>query len=477
MVAAQSVLIACSRLVDLAGAEVTTLELAEAFKGLGWSVSVASFEVGHDMHVRLDMLGAHFIDLSAEQAFHAGQRFNLAWIHHTVAASRILAESNLTLDKAVFSSLSHFSPLECPPSTHFRLSRYLVHSEENLKHFMAQYPDLGSAVSIMNNSALARYWNVVPTPSTDRLARLALVSNHLSEEVQRLTELLIVDGICVDVFGVTGKKALVSPDLLRQYDAVMTIGKTVQYGIAAGVPVYCYDHFGGDGWLTPENFESGRAYNFSGRGGRGKVTAEHLKQELCDGFGDAVAGVRRLYELGVQYFVLEENISAILQTLPAYEPPAVSVTDANILIRGSGIFMDMRRLISYRDDLAADLRALLRSEQDNARAQILYRDALVVNLQNLLEAEKENARSQIAYRDALVLELQNQLKAEKENAQSQILYRDALVAELQSKLQAEKSNAQSQIVYRDALIAELHKQLDDATRGLFPRLARLLAKK
>lgn len=409
MASAQTVLIACSRLVDLAGAEITTLELAEAFTGLGWSVSVASFEVGSDMRAELSSLGARVLDLCSENAFSDAKQFDLAWIHHSVTADRILADPALMLDKVIFSSLSHFSPLECPPSTHFQLSRYLVHSQENLEHFVADYPKLRSLVTVMNNSVLARYWKATSVFSNRRLHRLAVVSNHPPQEVTSLIELMAAEGICVDLFGNTGKQVRVSPDLLREYDAVMTIGKTAQYAIAAGVPVYCYDHFGGYGWITLDNFQRARKYNFSGRGGRGKVSAEHLKKDLCDGYDAALAVTSQIYELGLQHFVLEKNISVILDRLPAYKRPSLSVTDSNILIRQSGVFMDLRRQISFRDGLTSDLRVLLRSEKDNARMQILYRDALVAQLQEQLAAEKENARSQILYRDALVAQLQEQL--------------------------------------------------------------------
>ncbi len=440
MASAQTVLIACSRLVDLAGAEITTLELAEAFAGLGWSVSVASFDIGDDMSAQLSLLGARVLDLSSENAFSSVSQFDLAWIHHSVTADRILAEPTLILGKVVYSSLSHFSPLECPPPTKFQLSRYLVHSQENLEHFVANYPDLRSLVTVMNNSVLARYWKAKPVARDTRLGRLAIVSNHPPREVVSLIELLAAEGIGVDVFGITGQQVRVSPDLLREYDAVMTIGKTTQYAIAAGVPVYCYDHFGGDGWITLDNFQCARNHNFSGRGGRGKVSAEHLKKELYDGYDAALAATSQLYELGLQHFILEKNINVILDGLPTYKGPSLSLTDSNILIRQAGVFMDLRRQISYRDDLTSDLRFLLRCEQDNARMQILYRDDLVAQLQEQLAAEKENAHSQILYRDDLVAQFQDQLAAEKENARSQILYRDDLVAQLQDQLAAEKVN-------------------------------------
>lgn len=410
MASQQTVLIGCSRLVDLAGAEINTLELAEAFTGLGWSVTVASFEVGNNMRTELSSVGARVIDLCSENAFSDVAQFDLAWLQHSVTADRILAEPALVLDKVIFSSLSHFSPLECPPSTHFQPSRYLVHSQENLEYFVAKYPELRSLVTVMNNSVLARYWQGTTTSSNKRLHRLAVVSNHPPQEINSLIELMTAEGVGVDVFGNMGRQVRVSPDLLREYDAVVTIGKTVQYAIAAGVPVYCYDHFGGDGWITPDNFQNNRKYNFAGRGGRGKVSAAQLKSDLLDCYDAASAVIHQLYKVGSQYFVLEKNISLILDGLPAYKCPTLSFTNSNIFIRQSGLFMDLRRQISFRDNLTSDLRGLLQGEKDNARAQILHRDALLAQLQEQLASEKENFRSQILDRDALLAQLQEQLE-------------------------------------------------------------------
>lgn len=405
MPAAQTVLISCSRLVDFAGAEITTIELVEAFLGFGWEVSVAAFEAGDSLRSDLDTLGAKYVELSNDSAFSGYTHFDLAWLHHSIAANRILADPLLSMGKVVFSSLSHFSPLECPPATEFELSRYLVHSKENYDHFVRNYPSLSRSVSIINNSVPVKYWRGVPTTNCTELRRLVIVSNHPPKEVTDVIGVLQSKGVHVDIFGVTGTQARVTPSLLQNYDAVLTIGKTTQYAIAAGIPVYCYDHFGGDGWLTPKNFQLGREFNFSGRGGRGRISTECLAIELCDGYAASLENIDSLYKLGLQHFVLEDNINAVLNELPAYTPPALTLTDSNIAIRQTGIFMDLRRQINYRDNLVCDLRNLLQKEQQNASEQILYRDALIKQLHDQIAAEKENGRSQIAYRDELLEEL------------------------------------------------------------------------
>jgi hypothetical protein len=454
MTVSSAVLVACSRLVDIAGAEITTIELAQAFSGLGWDVTVAAFEVDALYRRELDSIGVSFVSLDSEAYVFSGRKFDLAWIHHGFAANRILSELELSLEKVVFSSLSHFDPMECPPATFFKVSRYVVNSEENLDFFLQRYPALKSRVMVMNNSVAARYWTGCSSKIKYDLRRIALVSNHPPQEVIDLIPLLRARGIHVDYFGVGGEYVRVTPDLVRGYDAIISIGKTVQYGIAACVPVFCYDHFGGYGWITVSNFNLARRNNFSGRGGSRVNCADALLQDLVGNYWAAVDCVAELKRIGVEYFVTEDNINAVLSDLSLFER-TLSSTDSSILIRQSLVFMRLRREIGYRDSRVLDLEHALRRERENAEAQIEYRDELVLQLNGQICAEKENAKAQILYRDELISQLWDKIAAEKDNAQAQIQYRDELVSQLNGQICAEKENAKAQILYRDELISQL----------------------
>ena len=74
----------------------------------------------------------------------------------------------------------------------------------------------------------------------------------------------------MDIFGLQSKVELVTPELIQKYDVVLTIGKTVQYALLGNKVVYCYDHFGGMGYLSLKNYEIARYHNFQEGGGREK---------------------------------------------------------------------------------------------------------------------------------------------------------------------------------------------------------------
>ena len=58
----------------------------------------------------------------------------------------------------------------------------------------------------------------------------------------------------IDAIG-SEKPAITSAELLDHYDCVISIGKTVQYCLVQGIPVFLYDRFGGPGYLNESNYD------------------------------------------------------------------------------------------------------------------------------------------------------------------------------------------------------------------------------
>lgn len=454
----KSILFACSRLVDLAGAEITTLELVEVFRKMGWNVSVAAFELSGDMRERLERLEASYFDLSSNAAFAAGIRFDVAWLHHSVSAYRILMDSAVDVDKVVYSSLSYFEPLEAPPISALKVSKYLVNSEENLRYFIGSYPDLAAKAAIFHNSAPAEFWSDIGSGESALLRRLAVVSNHVPGEVFEAIAMLAERQIQVDLFGLDGRRERITPVLLRNYDAVISIGKTVQYCIASRIPVYCYDHFGGDGWLTRESFDNGRIHNFSGRSSRGKVRTQRLLDELIEGFAPAAREVPFLQELGRRYFVLEDNVTDVLARLDrTFSLDSLSRTDINIVLRQNQVFLRQRNIIANLDQ-----------KVDSLRSEVAHRDGEVATRDQEIAAQ-EGAITRLQAKVTVLDQLVSSLRLDLARQDGQIATRDQEIAAQEGAttcLRAEVAELNQKIgvlhlelVHRDGEIAARDKEI------------------
>ncbi|WP_374265681.1 glycosyltransferase [Zoogloea sp.] len=341
----KTALVACSRLVDFAGAEIASIEIAEALRDLGVQVKLAALEVGKVIESEIKHLGIDCIDLSASRI--SGEQFDLVWVSHYVTAYHLFIKEAVFARVGIFSSLSHFEPIETPPLPSVYFSRYTVNSEENLSHFETRYPKFNDRVDVFPNSAPSKFFDAYSKYFEREIKSVAIVSNHPPREIIDLIPILKSKEVRVDLIGVQGEHLRVTPSILSKYSVVITIGKTVQYCLALGVPVFCYDHYGGPGWITLQKFEPALAKNFSGRCSNRRLSCEHICSELFSGFIDILDQREALRDLAKIKFDLTKNLIGLLDVASEY-PFSISLseTERQVLSRESSLFLIQRQIIS-----------------------------------------------------------------------------------------------------------------------------------
>jgi len=423
-----SILISCAKLADYAGSEITTLELAEEFIQRGWAVHVASFFVNPIIKEQLLNLGAEFIDLRSEHPFQYRSSFDFAWIHHNVCAYRICLDKDVQISHAIFSSLSHFEITEQLPAAAIDFSCYIAHSLENYRHILKKHPWVAKKLLLSPNSAPKSWWastefSTVPTLLQPQ--KLAVISNHMPEEISSARKILQeVHHIDVVHYGLGGVIARITPNILLEFDAIITIGKTVQYALASGIPVYCYDHFGGPGWITPENLEESLEVNFSGRG-QSKRTDQIIVSEIIEGFTAARNNARSLHHIAGSLFSLTKNVDTILSQ--ANSPFTINLNSTDDI---SFYLMELSKVFSNQINIGENMRFSHSESENSLRAIIRSREAsLDLRLQEItalgqrLNDSRSDWHAIKAQLDALTIErdhLQN-LIATKESQFTQVV--------------------------------------------------------
>ena len=96
----KTALVACSRLVDFAGAEITSLEIAEALSNLGFKVLLAALEVGKEVADEMDILRLEYVDLSVTGI--KDRNFDLVWVSHSVAAYHLMVNEGVRAKIGIF---------------------------------------------------------------------------------------------------------------------------------------------------------------------------------------------------------------------------------------------------------------------------------------------------------------------------------------------------------------------------------------
>jgi len=168
-------------------------------------------------------------------------------------------------------------------------------------------------------------WNLAPRgwwgakkDQSRELRSIAVVSNHVPEEIAGLERLVTGEGIAFRIFGRDGHEYLrVSPQTLIPFDVVVSIGKTVQYCLAAGLPVFVYDHFGGPGWLTEANIHRAESRNYSGKCTWNRRSSDQLWGELKEGFAAAQAFYSSQQAWAIDHYGIGQQI----ERLDLFDPP------------------------------------------------------------------------------------------------------------------------------------------------------------
>lgn len=315
------VLITQGTLHRLSGSEVVTFELAEHFSREGAEVSVASHGFNSMWRERLGELPA--VELFGVSQDALRERFedappDVAWVHHSVIPPWLL---DATAGVTVFHHMSSFHPAEFPISgrIEFAIADTIAFPSREALDFHASSPQFGRSTAprleVFGNPAPDRFYIAEPAASSS-LRSVLIVSNHVPDEIRAAVTLLEQRGVSVRVFGENQAAGdawtPVTEQDVGEANAIISIGKTVQYALVGGTPVYCYDYFGGPGWLSESNFDRARHFNFSGRGFSQK-TAEQIADEILGGYETASVHAHDLHAAWASEFLYSTAVPRILE--------------------------------------------------------------------------------------------------------------------------------------------------------------------
>lgn len=296
------VFITCNAIQGFTGSELVVVDLAIEFKRRGWDVTVGAQHYGA---LRKLLSLADVKTVALKDGYPEGP-FDLAWFHHNNTLGRVAAWPAC---KKIYSSLSPVTTLERPPKGLKCIDLFLANSLETVD---ALTKSGHNPIHLFPNPA-SREFIHFPSRQREKLTSVAIVSNHISPETALALKALAGRGIKTAVYGDSGQRVLVTPQLLDGHDAIITIGRTVQAALVMGIPVYCYDQFGGPGYITPVNMLSAAQYNYAGRCCRTKKTAEVILLEMVTGFKSALEGMKVVTPFARERYDLKKNVDDVLQ--------------------------------------------------------------------------------------------------------------------------------------------------------------------
>lgn len=306
------ILITNHHLKYYAGSEIYTLNIAKYFKSKGHNVTVATFLLEYPMKKHFREAGINAVEVLHLDKFE--EYFDIAWCHHQSVFTHLLAIGGKA-KKVIFYCLGHFTRLEEFPAYAKDASLLMCLSKEAKDHLHDLFDDHPRSLkeihvlpNLVPDSYFIDYHNKLK-----KINKIAIISNHPPEEITIASDLLKNENIIVDLYSTCNKKPkLVTKKILLGYDAIITIGRTVQCCMALKIPVYIYDHFGGPGWLNITNFEQCMNYNFSGRGFNIKKSPETISSEILEMSDNLQNSRDELFQKAKEYFLMSKNIDIVL---------------------------------------------------------------------------------------------------------------------------------------------------------------------
>jgi hypothetical protein len=306
------VLITNHHLMDYAGSEITVLETVIVLKELGFDISVATFSCENPMKAEFEKNNINVFNILKEKL--PFEDYDIAWCHHASVLSHII-NSGVRIKKVIFRTLSPIHPLEALPCFVKDIDIVLANSAETAERFYSDGWIDKHKIDVFPNSVPMSFFIQSKQLHRDKIEKVVIVSNHVPNELLEAASILKNNFIDIDIIGLTNEYQFIKPEVLLPYDVVVTIGKTVQYCFALKIPVFCYDYFGGPGYISDINFEKAEHYNFSGRCCRRQLKADVLASEIISGYKEALKKLDQLRSIADERYNLKENIKKILSLL------------------------------------------------------------------------------------------------------------------------------------------------------------------
>lgn len=292
------------------GSELHVLEMARLLEKRGYEVTVAVFYKAYPLLEKAGTL--HIVDVLNEELECVD--YDIVIAQHYPVLDYLCCKYELSYKKLIISKLSVIHPIEHLPVCTKEADLILCVSDECVDEVQRVIGE-NEKVRVFKNSVSEQFFQAYNAQETAReLKKIAIISNHVPKELQEFSK-IVKDEYVVDYIGMQYSPRLVDAELLKEYDLVITIGRTVQQCFAAGVPVYVYDYFGGPGYINDDNFDLAEKNNFSGRGGFGAKTALELKADIEINYQKNLLHLEKLNAIAQKEYSYDLNFERIYQEL------------------------------------------------------------------------------------------------------------------------------------------------------------------
>jgi len=175
---------------------------------------------------------------------------------------------------------SDFFPLQAPPQIEGFCHAIIVMSDR-VKAFVEALAYHSTIVRLRQPVDLKQFGAFLPRPA-DGCRRALVLGNYLrGSELDVVAKACRAAGFELSVIGGHTQSTSAPEREIAIVDVVIGYGRCVVEALAGRRAAYVYGLDGGDGWVTPENYDALEADGFGGRGLTGTITPDRLTSDLA----------------------------------------------------------------------------------------------------------------------------------------------------------------------------------------------------
>ena len=295
---------------NFSGSELDTITIANYLSDNGYDVTIFSLEFGFPL---LSEFNDDIKIINYDSVDKLDKKYDLLWGHHFPLIDYLIFNLKIEFDYISYISLSSFELYEFVPVYYDKLSYVAALSNEARDALKEQGINVKN-IDIFSNYSYKKYYDNAKK-ANDSLKKICIVSNHVADEVLDFVNIARENNIVVDIFGKGYRFVKVDDSLLKEYDLVISIGKTVNYALSLKIPVYLYDIHGGDGYVTSDNIAKSHYYNFSGRYSGIKLSGQELFNDIVNNYKNALDNLESNYDYAFNSFCFEKKIDEVLDKI------------------------------------------------------------------------------------------------------------------------------------------------------------------
>lgn len=306
----KSILLTNFNIINFSGSEIDTVTVANYFISIGYNVDIFTLDYGEPLS---KIVNKNIRVVTLNNVSLLKKKYDLVWSHHYPLLDYLIFNQNIKANHIIYISLSSFEPLETLPQYYMNLSLIGALSDEAIQALDKQMPEKRNILKFPNYATNNFFKHKIK--EINNVRKICIVSNHIPSELYDFKEIAEANNIKVDLYGTGNIIKYIDDKVLSKYDVIISIGKTVYYSIAMGKHVYCYDKFGGCGFITSKNIDKAFKYNFSGRGFNKKLTGEKIYNDIIKNYKKINKELYILKEYAQNNFNFENNVNYILSLL------------------------------------------------------------------------------------------------------------------------------------------------------------------